>query len=112
MSEQRTDLRDELLAATAARRELSSDEEKYLVESFLDKLDREIDARVDARIEMKIASMPHRGGGMQPWVIPATLALAIPITAIAAVFAQWVGVLIALTFVVAVLGIYAGNSQK
>jgi hypothetical protein len=106
MTEPRRDLRDDLLAATAARRELTPDDERYLVENFLSKLDREIEARIDARIDARLASIPRRRG-IEPWVVPAALGVAIPICAISAASAGAVGILLALGFVVAVLAIYA-----
>lgn len=43
------DLRDELLAMMRARRELSPEDEQYLADAFLDRLDREVDLRVEAK---------------------------------------------------------------
>lgn len=111
MSDVSRDLRDDLLAATAARRELSAQDEEYLIDNFLTRLDREIEARVDARIDARIQSMPRRRG-MEPWVIPAALGIAIPICAIAASLTGVWGLLIALIFILSVLGIYAGANQS
>jgi Flp pilus assembly protein TadB len=49
--------RDELEAAVEARRELGRERERDVVDSFLDRVEREIDARVDERIA-------RRGGGV------------------------------------------------
>lgn len=108
----RDELRDELLAVTSARRELSPDEDRYLVETFLDRLDQEIDTRVDSRIDARMANLPRRRGGMEPWVVPAALGITIPIVAIAGAAAGSWGILFALVFVVCVLAIYGENSGR
>jgi hypothetical protein len=108
----RDELRDELLAVTSARRELSPDEDKYLVESFLDRLDEEIEARVDARIDARLVGLRKQRGGMEPWVVPAALGITIPIVAIAGSAAGGPGILFVLIFVIAVLGIYAEYSGR
>ncbi len=55
--------RDELEAAVEARRELGRDREPEIVDSFLDRIEREIDARVDARLaERPSRPLAHRGG--------------------------------------------------
>ena len=110
--EHRDELRDELLAVTAARQELSPNEERYLVESFLDRLDREMDARVDARIEAQLTKVRQPRRALEPWVIPASLGASIPIVAIAGDIAGSLGVLLALAFVVILLAIYAEYSQR
>lgn len=107
MASDREKLRDELLAVTAARRELSPDDESYLIDGFLTRLDTEIDNRVDARIEAKLQSMPKRAGAFQPWVVPAGIGAGIPIVAIAGAFAGGFGILVALVFVISVIAIYA-----
>ena len=48
---ERQQLEDELMAVLQARKELNEDEERHLVESFLERIDREIDARIDARLK-------------------------------------------------------------
>ena len=110
--EHRNELRDELLAVTAARQELSPNEERYLVESFLDRLDREMDARVDARIEARLSTSRQTRRALEPWVIPASLGAAIPIVAIAGGIAGPPGVLLALVFVVILVIVYAEYSQR
>lgn len=107
MATDRDKLRDELLAVTAARRELSPDDESYLIDGFLTRLDTEIDNRVDARIEAKLRSASRRSGSFQPWVVPAGIGAAIPVVAIAGAFAGGFGILVALVFVIAVIGMYA-----
>ena len=112
MTEPRNNLRDDLLAATAARRELSPDDEHYLVENFLARLDRDIETRIDARVNERLSSLPKRRG-IEPWVVPAALAVAIPICAIGAAIGGglW-GFLIGAILVVSVLAVYAEYSGR
>jgi VIT1/CCC1 family predicted Fe2+/Mn2+ transporter len=107
MSTDHSKLREELLAVTAARRELSPEDESYLIDGFLNRLDTEIDNRVDALIEARLSKMPARRATFQPWVVPAGIGATIPIVAIAGAFAGGVGIIVALVFALAVLGIYA-----
>jgi hypothetical protein len=92
----RDELRDELLAVTAARQELPRNEERYLIEHFLDNLDREIDSRIEARTAGK-RPRSHTG------LISVALGAAIPLSAIA-VFAGWHGLLV--TWVAILLVVY------
>jgi hypothetical protein len=55
--------RDELAAAVEARRELGKERELDVIDSFLDRVEGEIDARVDARLEERAAAKPVRHGG-------------------------------------------------
>jgi hypothetical protein len=78
--------RDEVRAAAETHRELGPDYQDAVIESFLDKVGKEIDARVDARV----------GEGRRGWVRPAappkdrqgiflaitSMVLGIPLTAI------------------------------
>lgn len=109
--ERRNDLRDELAAVTAARRELSPEDERYLLDGFLDRLESQLDARIDARVQQQLGTAPRRRA-IEPWIVPAACGAAIPIVAIAAAAAGGWGVLLALGFVVAVLAIYAEYNQK
>jgi hypothetical protein len=58
---------DELRAAVQARKELGPDYEDALVESFLEKMDQEIDRRVADRLaqQRSAAAVPHSAGGGQ-----------------------------------------------
>jgi hypothetical protein len=112
MSTDRSKLRDELLAVTAARRELSPEDESYLIDHFLTRLDDEIDNRVDARIEARLASLPKGRNAFQPWVVPAGIGAAIPIVAIAGAFAGGFGILVALIFVISVIALYAEYGSR
>lgn len=54
--------RDEIRAAAETHRELGPDYQEAVIESFLDKVGKEIDARVDARL----------GNGRQDWRLQPT----------------------------------------
>src|SRR5947209_5470887 len=82
----RDELRDELLAVTAARSELSRDHERYLIEQFLDKLDREIDSRI---AERAVVARPRSNTG----IVALALGAALPLSIIAD-FAGWQGLLV------------------
>lgn len=79
---------EEVRAAAAIHKELGPDYQEAVIESFLDKVGREIDARVDARLaQQQVAQPPAQGGRGQPGS-PMTLAivsmaLGIPLSAIA-----------------------------
>jgi hypothetical protein len=55
--------RDELAAAAEARLELGREREADVIDSFLDRVEREIDARVDARIAERAPARVARRGG-------------------------------------------------
>jgi hypothetical protein len=54
--------RDELEAAVEARRELGRERERDVIDSFLDRVEKEIDARVDERLARR-GGLPARRGG-------------------------------------------------
>jgi hypothetical protein len=77
-------LGDDLSATIGARRELGDGYDTALVQSFLEKVDREIVARVDRELEAKAPNVvdrnrarPSRGSIAIP-----SIALGIPVTAI------------------------------
>jgi hypothetical protein len=84
----RDELRDELLAITRARGELAAEHEQFLIEGFLDNLDREIDTRIEAKMASRPAKSRNNVG-----VVATSMALAIPLSLIA-VFAGWHGLLV------------------
>lgn len=111
--------RAELDAALAARAELGADMEPLLVEDFLGRIEQAIDARVDERVEELL-----EGRGVRRAVrkssdraaqftgrIAASLALGIPLTAIAGGITGLPGVLGVLATVVG-LNIYYAESEK
>ena len=79
---------DEIRAAAETHHELPSEYQNAVIESFLDKVGKEIDARVDARL----AAAYHQGAPPQPQKPPrqssptflavASLVFGIPLTAI------------------------------
>ena len=78
----------EIRAAAAAHKELGPDYQEAVIESFLDKVGREIDARVDARLaQQQVAEPPARHGrgqyGSPMTLAIVSMALGIPISAIA-----------------------------
>jgi hypothetical protein len=82
---------EEVRAAAEVHRELGSDYQAAVVDSFLDKVGREIDARVDARMAARAAPQPPEPArkSMSPaFVLLSTMALGIPISAIAVAAGQ------------------------
>lgn len=77
---------EEIRAAAETYRELGPGYRDAVIESFLDKISREIDARVDARLAER-ASVPsargHRGAGSPMVLAVISITLGIPISAIA-----------------------------
>jgi hypothetical protein len=105
MSSNQDELRDELLAVTSARRELSADDERYLVEQFLNRLERDIDQRIDARLAARPAPPERSAPRANPAaIIPIALGIAIPLSAIAGTTAGLAG--IALTWVAILIVVF------
>ena len=82
---------DEIRAAAETHRELGPDYQGAVIESFLDKVGREIDARVDARVAMaQPAQQPARRQRSSGWTSsPYSLAIislvvGVPLTGIVA----------------------------
>jgi hypothetical protein len=86
---------DEIRAAAETHRELGPDYQSAVIESFLDKVGREIDARVDARVAASRPPWPQAQWAQAPVPAKATsdrsafalaicsMAFGIPLTAIA-----------------------------
>lgn len=111
MSTDRDQLREELLAVTSARRELSADDERYLVEHFLDRLEADIDQRIDARLAARPALAQRSGSRGNPTaIVPAALGIAIPLSAIAGAFAGFAG--IAVTWVAILIVLYVTTFER
>jgi hypothetical protein len=80
--------RDEIRAAAETHRELGPDYQEAVIESFLDKVGKEIDARVDARLGngrrdwrlQPAAPRQHHGAAMALAIV--SMVLGIPLTAI------------------------------
>ena len=93
------DWRRDLQSAVEARRELGPEYEPQLIESFLERLDRDIDQRLDARVS---GHRPHPGPGRTNTSIPialGSLGLGIPLSGIAGgtgglggLLAAWAGI--------------------
>jgi hypothetical protein len=100
--------RDELRATVEARRDLGSDYESALIESFIEKIDNVIDARVRAEVAAQSGyrgaqSGPGKNKGSDPTIGIAlgSLGIGIPLTAIAAdqagpagLFLAWTGIVL------------------
>lgn len=76
---------DEVRAAAETHRELGPDYQTAVIESFLDKVGREIDARVDSRLAMaqpggRAPRQPGRGGPLALAIV--SLGVGIPLTGI------------------------------
>ena len=76
---------DEVRAAAETHRELGPDYQTAVIESFLDKVGREIDARVDSRLAMgqpgvRAPKQPGRGGPLALAIV--SLGVGIPLTGI------------------------------
>jgi len=108
MTADRDELRDELLAVTSARRELSADDEKYLVEQFLTRLEQDIDLRIDARLAARPTPPERSAPRANPTaIVPIALGIAIPLSAIAGATAGLAG--IALTWIAILIVVYLTN---
>jgi hypothetical protein len=122
------ELRKDLDATLQTRKELGSEYEDELVESFLEKLDGAVERRVRRQLaerQMEVArghGAGVRGGGLSSasptypeglgprlWLAVTSLVLAIPLSAIAVVNAGLAGLLICWTGVVAVNALQAAR---
>jgi hypothetical protein len=102
--------RDEIRAAAETHnelgRELGHDYQAAVIDSFLDKVGREIDARVDARMTTQRPARPARGPA--PFALAVvSLALGIPLTAIAAGISGLSGLLVVWIGITAINMAYA-----
>ncbi len=81
------EFQDELKATLAARREIDPAMEDTLIANFLQQVERRIDARVDARVD-QVAKARIKRGGQATGLVAASLALSIPLLAVAALATQ------------------------
>ena len=84
----RADLREELRASIDARRELGASYEDFIVEQFLDRVERRAN-------QARRAQRKQQGAGVLRLIV--SLLFAMPLTAIAGVAAGWPGILIVWT---------------
>jgi hypothetical protein len=89
--------RDELAAAVEARRELGQELEPQVIEGFLEKVERAIDARVEERVRERLPAKPDRN--RQQELALGSLAISIPLIALAGIFAGVAAVCVAIVLV-------------
>lgn len=122
MDTQKPELRKELDATLQTRRELGSEYESELVDSFLEKIEQNVDAVVDKRVRRQLAEQQMtiaRGTSQQDnfggnlgttfGLAVLSLILAIPLSAIAVVNAGLPGLLIAWGGIVGVNAVYSAG---
>ncbi|NGO70928.1 hypothetical protein [Streptomyces boncukensis] len=129
MSARDPELKKELDATLATRKELGPEYEDELIDSFLEKIEQRLDGVVDKRVRRQLAeqqmvvargsSRPQQTGqspslpdgfGARLGLAVASLVLAIPLSAIAAVNAGLSGLIACWTGIVAVNGLQASRS--
>ncbi|MYT29400.1 MULTISPECIES: hypothetical protein [unclassified Streptomyces] len=117
------ELKKELDATLQTRRELGPEYESELVESFLEKLDKDVDRRVRRQLaeqQMQVArgTLPPRraGGGTEFWqrfaIAVVSLVLAVPLSAIAVANAGLVGLVVCWGGVVGVNAMHSLGLQR
>ena len=95
----------ELRAAVEARRELGGDLEEHLIESFLTRVEQQIDARVDRRLAQRGGSYPRRKSGDKynpSEIMRVSFGTAIPLTIFAGIFGGGLGIAAVMAAVVVV----------
>jgi hypothetical protein len=105
---------DEIRAAAATHRELGPEYQQAVVESFLDKVNKEIDARVDARIASQTQGQvpqPVRQRSAYGLAI-ASMVLGIPLTAVALANAKGNGLAAVVVIWIAITLINLGYSRR
>jgi hypothetical protein len=79
---------DEIRAAAETHRELPPEYQAAVIDSFLSKVDREIDARVDARVASHAQGRIRPGSRTPAFFVLASLVFGIPLSAIAVAAGQ------------------------
>jgi hypothetical protein len=95
--------REEIEATVGARRELGPGHDDHLIEGFLQRMEREIDRRVDERVAEAVRHVPQartRGA-----LSPGTLAISIPIIAVAGGIGGLPGLILAFAALVAIFAL-------
>jgi hypothetical protein len=115
------ELKKELDATLQARNELGADYESALIESFLEKVDQRLDGSVDRRVRRQLAEQqmaaargatrppPDEGFGERFGFGIVSLILAIPLSAIAVVNADFKGLVVCWLGIVAVNTVHASR---
>ncbi len=103
MPEQRVDP-EELRAAVEARRELGSELEPHVIDSFVERIERRLDERAHAKPALRSDHSEHTLA-----LAIVSLGAAIPLSAIGAVQAGLVGLLVVWIGIVLVLVVYGSR---
>ncbi len=93
-------LRPDVFATVAARRELGTDYEAALVESFAEKVDEAVAVRADAAVRAERRSSGWDSQGLVIALV--SLGVSVPVTALAAITTGVEGVLVVWTGIVGV----------
>ncbi len=101
----------DLTAAAHARRELGPEYEAALVESFLERLDKDIDERLNARAASSPGARRPSADASLPIAL-GSLGLGVPLSAIAGVNGGLGGLLVAWTGIVAVNAAHAWGRRR
>jgi hypothetical protein len=106
---------DEIRAAAETHRELPPEYQTAVIDSFLSKVDREIDARVDARMASYTRGRIRPGVHSPAFFVLATLIFGVPLSAIAVAAGQhpagfW-GLLVVWVGIVAINLAYIGRHR-
>lgn len=102
--------REEVEALVAARRELPEGHDQELIDTFMEKVSAEIDARVDERL----AEQDDEEYGYDPGQIGVaigSIALGIPVTAVAGSTAELPGIVVAWIGIIVVNVLYARSRR-
>jgi hypothetical protein len=101
--------REEVEALVSARRELPEGHDQELIDAFMERVSAEIDARVDQRLEEQDVDYDPAPG--QIGVAIGSIALGIPVTAVAGSTAELPGVVVAWIGIIAVNVLYARSRR-
>ena len=104
-----SELQHELEATLAARREVGRELEPQLVEQFVERMEKEIDRRIDERLAERRPQRPPVPWGSPTPMVLGSLALAIPLLAIAGENAGSWGVLLVCLAIVLVNAMWANR---
>jgi hypothetical protein len=93
------DMQKELEATVAAHKELGPDHDEHLIAGFLEKIDREIDRRVGERVAQRVPRHPAT------ILHPGTIAVCIPIVAIAGGIGKLPGLIVAFAAIAVIFSV-------